>query len=102
MQLHIRIRALRSLADLYPGLIEQSLSKIDGVNIERVIDDRLSDGMTVTIVLKIQNPSSSVLSKLQKALLKLPKIKANLMDKSGKETDLSQLDPEEMKEFAII
>lgn len=102
MRIHIRIRPRQSPADLHPELIEKHLSLLQNIEIERVIDDRVDSGMTVTLVLSVTEPSTTTLSKLQQALLKLPKVTVSIMDKSGNETDLSAIKVEQISTFAIM
>ncbi|HZX74462.1 MAG TPA: hypothetical protein VFE57_08580 [Cyclobacteriaceae bacterium] len=101
MQLHLRIRPIHSPVDLHPELIEQRLASLDEVSVIRVIDDRVAGGMTMSIVLEVRNVTVGAFAELQKALLKLPKVKVNIMDGAGSETNIANIDLKDIQSFAI-
>ena len=101
MRLHFRIRALRSLADLDPLSIQKKLAKLKGVEINRVIDDRLADGTTLSLIITITDPSNNNIAQLHHTLLGLPKVTVNIMDQNGKESAISIMNADDIRKFEI-
>jgi hypothetical protein len=101
MRIHLRIRPIKSLTDLHPNRVRYILSRLKGVEDIRIIDDRISGGMTITITMTLSDVSIGVLTNLEQMMFKLPKVKVNIMDKSGNETDLTTISAEDLTKFDI-
>jgi hypothetical protein len=101
MRLHFRIRAVKSFADFDPEYIKTKLSGLRGIELNRLIDDRLADGTTLSVIIMITDSSNEVLRLLQNTLTALPKVRVYIMDRDGKESDLSLMNTDEIRGFDI-